>query len=207
MSTPKTLLESVIAKDPIAFNEAFQSIISEKIVDALEERKIEIARALYSNEEADVVSEDVEDLGEEIDTEIDLDELDEAVDPVAAREFLEKHGLRNKNFFSLNTDQVGKIVDHGKQSKYRKSSSAPGSYGRMYHGHLNRLADKADRMKAETAKKYGIKEELEKETIKHPVGQRPKGAGWVLKQAGEQTGKDHSVWERKVKRIGKPETE
>jgi hypothetical protein len=48
-----------------------------------------------------------------------------------------------------------------------------------------------------------MSEELEKETIKHPVGQRPKGIGWVLKQAGEQTGKDHSVWERKVRRIGK----
>lgn len=46
-----------------------------------------------------------------------------------------------------------------------------------------------------------LEEKLEKETIKHPVGQRPKGAGWVLKQAGEQTGKDHSVWERKFKRI------
>jgi hypothetical protein len=29
-----------------------------------------------------------------------------------------------------------------------------------------------------------MSEELEKETIEHPVGQRPKGIGWVLKQAG-----------------------
>jgi hypothetical protein len=46
---------------------------------------------------------------------------------------------------------------------------------------------------------YG--EAVEKETIKHPVGKRPSGIGWTLKSAGEQTGKDHSVWERKVKRV------
>ena len=48
-----------------------------------------------------------------------------------------------------------------------------------------------------------VNEAEEKETVKHPVGKRPKGVGWVLKQAGEQTGKDHSVWTRKVKRIDK----
>jgi hypothetical protein len=47
-----------------------------------------------------------------------------------------------------------------------------------------------------------INEKLETETIKHPKGERPKGIGWVLKSAGEQTGKDHSVWERKFKRVG-----
>ena len=45
-----------------------------------------------------------------------------------------------------------------------------------------------------------LDEGLETQTIKHPVGQRPKGIGWTLKQAGEQTGKDHSVWQRKVKK-------
>ena len=49
-----------------------------------------------------------------------------------------------------------------------------------------------------------LEEGLEKERIKHPVGKRPPGIGWVLKQAGEQTGKDHSVWERKFKRVPKP---
>lgn len=47
-----------------------------------------------------------------------------------------------------------------------------------------------------------LDETIETERVKHPVGQRPKGIGWVLKQAGEQTGKDHNVWERKVKRVG-----
>ena len=47
-----------------------------------------------------------------------------------------------------------------------------------------------------------VYEAVETERVKHPVGQRPKGPGWVLKSAGEQTGKDHNVWERKFKRVG-----
>ena len=46
-----------------------------------------------------------------------------------------------------------------------------------------------------------VYEAVETERVKHPVGQRPKGPGWVLKQAGEQTGKDHNVWERKFKKV------
>jgi hypothetical protein len=46
-----------------------------------------------------------------------------------------------------------------------------------------------------------LDEGLETQTIKHPVGQRPKGIGWTLKQAGEQTGKDHSLWQRKVQKV------
>ena len=47
-----------------------------------------------------------------------------------------------------------------------------------------------------------IQEASEVETVKHPIGQRPKGIGWVLKSSGEQTGKDHNVWQRKTKRLG-----
>jgi len=57
-------------------------------------------------------------------------------------------------------------------------------------------------LKAANEEVEGINEKLETETIKHPKGERPKGIGWVLKSAGEQTGKDHSVWERKFKRVG-----
>jgi len=46
-----------------------------------------------------------------------------------------------------------------------------------------------------------LEEKLEKERVKRPNGQRPKGPGWVLKKSGEQSGKDHSEWERKVKRV------
>ena len=46
-----------------------------------------------------------------------------------------------------------------------------------------------------------LEEKLEKERVKLPNGQRPKGPGWVLKKSGEQSGKDHSEWERKFKRV------
>ena len=46
-----------------------------------------------------------------------------------------------------------------------------------------------------------LEEKLEKERVKRPNGQRPKGPGWVLKKSGEQSGKDHSEWERKFKRV------
>tara|TARA_R110000796_G_scaffold172218_4_gene289214 strand:- start:22 stop:1155 length:1134 start_codon:yes stop_codon:yes gene_type:complete len=46
-----------------------------------------------------------------------------------------------------------------------------------------------------------LEEKLEKERVKHPNGQRPKGPGWVLKKSGEQSGKPHSEWERKTKTV------
>jgi len=58
---------------------------------------------------------------------------------------------------------------------------------------------KSARIVSETVE---VEEAVEVETIKHPIGQRPKGPGWVLKSAGEQTGKDHNVWQRKFKQVG-----
>jgi hypothetical protein len=50
--------------------------------------------------------------------------------------------------------------------------------------------------------KSGVTEDsLKKETVKVPVGTRPKGIGWVLKQAGEQSGKDYSTYERTTKGV------
>jgi len=46
-----------------------------------------------------------------------------------------------------------------------------------------------------------LEEKLEKERVKHPNGQRPKGPGWVLKKSGEQSGNPHSEWERKTKTV------
>lgn len=46
-----------------------------------------------------------------------------------------------------------------------------------------------------------IKEALEKETKEMPNGVRPKGIGWTLKKAGEQSGKDFSIWERTFKKV------
>jgi hypothetical protein len=58
---------------------------------------------------------------------------------------------------------------------------------------------KSARIVSETVE---VEEAVEVETIKHPIGQRPKGPGWVLKSSGEQTGKDHNVWQRKFKQVG-----
>jgi len=57
---------------------------------------------------------------------------------------------------------------------------------------------------AGTCTEHGVAEGLRSEKVKMPNGQRPKGIGWVLKQAGEQSGKDYSVWERKFKLVNGP---
>ena len=73
--------------------------------------------------------------------------------------------------------------------------------------------DKREGVKHEGAFKKGGKAKkaggggTQIETIKHPIGERPKGIGWVLKQAGEQTGKDHNVWSRKYQNLPKPSFE
>lgn len=42
------------------------------------------------------------------------------------------------------------------------------------------------------------------EKVKVPVGSRPKGAGWVLHKAGEQSGADHSIYKRTTRAVAKP---
>lgn len=91
----------------------------------------------------------------------DIEDLEESVDPVAAREFLNKHKARNVSYFSLDTDTTNALVAHAKESGYRKSKHAPGSLGRMYHNHLNRLADKADKWRNERLKEDYSVEDLE----------------------------------------------
>jgi hypothetical protein len=46
-----------------------------------------------------------------------------------------------------------------------------------------------------------MNEALEVETVQSPNGVRPKGIGWTLKKAGEQSGKDYSIWERRFKKV------
>ena len=70
---------------------------------------------------------------------------------------------------------------------------------------INRRKERKGYDSGDDAKVYEeaeLDEALETERVKHPIGQRPKGPGWTLKFAGEQTGKDHNVWERKFKRVG-----
>jgi hypothetical protein len=65
-----------------------------------------------------------------------------------------------------------------------------------------------DQEKAKAKKKLTREEvELEEDTIekvKVPVGTRPKGIGWVLHKAGEQSGADHSIYKRKTKAVAAP---
>lgn len=71
-----------------------------------------------------------------------------------------------------------------------------------YAALMRKLFDaKLDKIKDELVivkENASLEEALKTETTKMPNGQRPKGYGWELKQAGEQSGKDFSVWQRKV---------
>jgi hypothetical protein len=68
-----------------------------------------------------------------------IDEGTSRIDPKTAHDILTKHDA-HRNFFTLPSSTVGALVDHAKEHKYRKGKNAPGSTGRMFHGHLTRLA-------------------------------------------------------------------
>jgi hypothetical protein len=70
-------------------------------------------------------------------------------------------------------------------------------------GAAKQQAATAIAMKKAGKKPKEVSESSESEKVKMPNGQRPKGIGWVLKQAGEKSGKDYSVWEQKIKRVNK----
>lgn len=75
--------------------------------------------------------------------ELDESEIMEAkMHPLDAHRILDQNGGRGVNFFSLKPHHVEGLLDAAKEAKYRKSKSAPGSTARMFHQHLNRLADK-----------------------------------------------------------------
>jgi len=76
------------------------------------------------------------------------------IDSVTAREILKKHDAHGKNFFTLHTDQVLGLVDSAKEHGYRKSKNAPGSTGRMFHQHLHRIVDAADKRLASKPKPF-----------------------------------------------------
>jgi len=89
-------------------------------------------------------------------------ELSERVDPVEARNFLDTHGMRNKNFHSLSSDHVNRLLTHMKKHGYRAAPNSPGSPARMYHSHLERLANgisKHEKMRSNSAF-TGYKEEV-----------------------------------------------
>jgi len=78
----------------------------------------------------------------------DLDKLSEAaprITPDEAKSILAEleYSGDSKDFFTLRSSEVSKLLDHAKRLKYRKSSSAPGSTARMFYQYLTRLANKS----------------------------------------------------------------
>jgi hypothetical protein len=82
-----------------------------------------------------------------------------------------------------------------------KNPDRNGNGDDVFKGSTKAIDRRKDRKGYNPGEDEKVYEAVETERVKHPVGQRPKGPGWVLKQAGEQTGKDHNVWERKFKRV------
>lgn len=110
----------------------------------------------------------------------------------------------------LNERQLGPmVVKNPDEQKFidkhvvAKTADRNGNDDELFKGSKVKMADRPKHRKGyNPGEDEEVYEAVETERVKHPVGQRPKGAGWVLKSAGEQTGKDHSVWERKFKRVG-----
>ena len=74
-------------------------------------------------------------------------EIQEKVDPVEAREFLNQHKARDASYFSMRDEYSTALLNHAKKSGYKPSRGSGKSIPRAYHDHLNTLADKADAMK------------------------------------------------------------
>ena len=76
----------------------------------------------------------------------DFAQLDESIakhmSPRDAKEFLKKHNAHNADFHALPSSAASAMHDKAKELKYKKSKSAPGSTGRMFHAALQKHADK-----------------------------------------------------------------
>jgi hypothetical protein len=78
-----------------------------------------------------------------------VDKLTEAaprITPDEAKSILDELGYQSgdsKDFFTLRSSEVSKLLDHAKRLKYRKSKYAPGSTARMFYQYLTRLANKS----------------------------------------------------------------
>jgi hypothetical protein len=70
--------------------------------------------------------------------------------------------MRNKDFHSLSSDHVNRLLTHMKKHGYKAGPNSPGSPARMYHSHLERLANgisKHEKMRSNSAF-TGYKEEV-----------------------------------------------
>lgn len=94
MATSDDLINFAIDKNPIDFASAFDDIMREKTLEALEAKKVELAHSIYGNDDTDedleddgseefeINPEDIDDSDEDIedfeldDIDIDLDDID-----------------------------------------------------------------------------------------------------------------------------------
>jgi hypothetical protein len=124
----------------------------------------------------------------------DVEQVDEVSSKMLASYQQKNETDREKAVGTQDVDKIKKRVKGDRLASKKRYSSVYKKYG------LSTAKVPATKEEVE------LEEKLETERIKHPVGKRPQGIGWTLKQAGEQTGKDHSVWERKFKKV-KPTNE
>ena len=131
-----------------------------------------------------------------------IEEISEGVGYVTHYDIMFEHGIEQN--VPVESLRILASEEHGHTPRKSMKEALTGNQHKIDANHNGKVDGQDFKILRGKFKKFSKKkmnEAVEKETIKHPVGQRPKGIGWVLKQAGEQTGKDHSVWERKVKRV------
>jgi hypothetical protein len=132
-----------------------------------------------------------------------IEEISEGVGYVTHYDVLFEHGIEKD--VPVESLKILASEEHGHTSKKTMREALIGNQHKIDANHNGKVDAQDFKILKGKFKKFSKKkmnEALEKETVKHPIGQRPKGPGWVLKQSGEQTGKDHNVWERKFKRVG-----
>ena len=131
-----------------------------------------------------------------------IEEISEGVGYVTHYDIMFEHGIEQN--VPVESLRILASEEHGHAPRKSMKEALTGNQHKIDANHNGKVDGQDFKILRGKFKKFSKKkmnEAVEKETIKHPVGQRPKGIGWVLKQAGEQTGKDHSVWERKVRRV------
>lgn len=73
------LVGQAIEKNPVDFADTFDQLMRQRIVDSIENKKIELAQAIYSAPEAEDDLDDIDDVGDD-DFDVDADDEDDVDD-------------------------------------------------------------------------------------------------------------------------------
>ena len=191
----KDLILAIAEGNSVSIEDNFNAIMASKISDRLDDLRIDVAGSMFNSQ---VVEESYE-----LD-DYSLEEIEEF--------------MMSEEFEQLDEVSKATLGSYVKRASSDIASSARSAGEQLGQGagkdkeKYNKYEDKAHKRQVgiATAVSKLTKEEValdeDVEMIKHPVGQHPKGIGWTLHQAGEQTGKDHSVWKRTVKRVDSQNT-